>query len=76
MFGGVTADEVHAQYDNQDMYDGYFAKAQYTEWVMKCKVKNEMVNDEQRLKTQIVRLDPVDYAAESKELLAALNDMC
>jgi replication factor A1 len=73
LFGGVIADDVFAQYDNQDLYDGYFAKATYTDWVMKCKVKNEIVNDEPRLKTQIVRMDPVDYASECKDLLTALQ---
>ena len=70
---GITADEVFAQYENQDLYDGYFAKAVHTEWVFKCRVKNEMVNDEPRLKTQVVRMDPVDYAAECREMLAAME---
>ena len=74
LLGGVTADEVHANYDDQNVYDSYFAKACYTEWIMKCRVKNEIVNDEPRLKTQIVRLDPVDYVQESKDILSALND--
>lgn len=70
---GITADEVFAQYENQDLYDGYFAKAVHSEWVFKCRVKNEMVNDEPRLKTQVIRMDPVDYAAECREMLAALE---
>jgi replication factor A1 len=70
---GVTADDVFAQYENQDVYDGYFAKAQHTEWVFKCRVKNEMVNDEPRVKTQVVRMDPVDYAAECREMFAAME---
>jgi replication factor A1 len=75
LFGGATADDVFAQYENQDLYDGYFAKAAHTEWVIKCRVRNEIVNDEPRLKAQIVRLDPVDYAAECQELLGALEKM-
>jgi len=70
---GVTADEVFAQIENQDLYDGYFGKATHTEWIFKCRVKNEMVNDEQRLKTQVVRMDPVDYAAECRDMIAALE---
>lgn len=73
LFGGATADEVHAQYDNQDLYDGYFAKATHTEWIFKCKVKQETVNDETRIKTQIVRMDPVDYAAECRDMLSAIE---
>jgi replication factor A1 len=73
LFNGATADEVFAQYENQDAYDGYFAKAQYTEWIFKCRVKSEMVNDEPRLKTTVVRMDPVDYVSESKDILAQLE---
>jgi replication factor A1 len=72
---GVSADEVFAQYENQDMYDGYFAKATNTEWIFKCRVKNEMVNDEPRLKTQVLRMDPVDYAAECRDMIAALEKL-
>ena len=70
---GATADEVFAQYENTDAYDGYFGKANHTEWVFKCRVKNETVNDGQRLKTQVVRMDPVDYAAECRDMIAALE---
>jgi replication factor A1 len=70
---GVTADEVFAQYENSDAYDGYFGKANHSEWIFKCRVKNEMVNDGQRLKTQVMRMDPVDYAAECRDMIAALE---
>lgn len=70
---GVTADEVFAQFENQDVYDGHFAKALNTEWVFKCRVKNEIVNDGQRLKVQVMRMDPVDYVSECREMLAALE---
>ena len=70
---GVTADEAFAQYENQDSYDGYFGKANHSEWVFKCRVKNETVNDGQRLKTQVVRMDPVDYTSECREMIAALE---
>ena len=72
-WGGVTADEVFAQMDQQDYYDGLFAKATHTEWLFKCRVRNEMVNDEARVKTQVVRMEPVDYAAECRELIQALE---
>jgi replication factor A1 len=70
---GVTADEAHAHFDNQDMYDGYFVKALSSEWIFKCRVKNEIVNDGQRLKVQVVRMDPVDYVSECRDMLAALE---
>eukprot|EP00526_Cylindrotheca_closterium_P007707 CAMPEP_0113658048 /NCGR_PEP_ID=MMETSP0017_2-20120614/31461_1 /TAXON_ID=2856 /ORGANISM="Cylindrotheca closterium" /LENGTH=653 /DNA_ID=CAMNT_0000572195 /DNA_START=51 /DNA_END=2012 /DNA_ORIENTATION=+ /assembly_acc=CAM_ASM_000147 len=73
LFGGTTADDAFAQYDNQDVYDSHFAKAMHTEWILKCRVKQETVNDEARLKTQIVRMDPVDYVAECRDLLSAIQ---
>ena len=73
LFHGATADDVFAQYENQDAYDGIFARAQYSEWIFKCRVKSEMVNDEPRLKTSVVRMDPVDYVAESNHILAQLE---
>ena len=73
LFGGASADEVFAQYENQDLYDSYFAKATHTEWLFKCRVKNELVNDENRLKATVVRMEPVDYVAECSDLLSAIE---
>jgi replication factor A1 len=58
---------------DQDAYDSYFAKANHTEWIFKCKVKQEMVNDESRVKTSVVAMHPVDYVKESQDLLAAIE---
>lgn len=76
LLGNVTADTVYEQtYGNnndQDAYDSYFARANHTEWIFKCKVKTEMVNDESRVKTSVVSLHPVDYVKESQDLLHAI----
>lgn len=77
LLGGVTADDAYAKTyadgHDQDAYDSYFAKAMHTEWIFRCKVKNEMVNDESRVKTSVVSLHPVDYAKESRDLLAEIE---
>jgi len=75
MFNGVTADQLYEQLaeGDRDSYDSTFAKATCTEWIIKCKVKQEHVGDESRVKTSIVNLTPIDYAAESRNLLAALG---
>lgn len=75
LFNGVTADEAFAAYENQDSYDSLFAKANYTEWNIKCRVKNEIVNDEPRLKATVVKMEPLDYAKESRDILKALAVM-
>lgn len=78
LFGGVTADEVFEKTmasgeTDQDAYDSYFAKASHTDWIFKCKVKQEMVGDESRVKTSVYTLHAVDYAKESLDLLEALK---
>ena len=44
-----------------------------TEWIFKCKVKSEMVNEEQRVKTSVYALEPIDYVQESENMLKALE---
>jgi replication factor A1 len=78
LFAGATADDVYnktysGEGHDQDAYDSYFARANFSECIFKCKVKNEMVNDESRVKTSVYSLHPVDYAKESLDLLAAID---
>eukprot|EP00934_Nitzschia_sp_Nitz4_P006910 Nitzschia sp. Nitz4//scaffold36_size144017//30182//32050//NITZ4_003070-RA/size144017-processed-gene-0.222-mRNA-1//1//CDS//3329549408//6900//frame0 len=73
LLNGATADEVFSRFEDQDAYDSCFEKATYTEWVLKCRVKNEMVNGEPRTKTTVVRMDPVDYVADSHAMLGMLE---
>jgi len=40
---------------------------------MKLRIKVEMVNDEQRVKSTIVEVKPVDFVQESHSLLQAIN---
>mmetsp|Transcript_38141 Transcript_38141/g.44412 ORF Transcript_38141/g.44412 Transcript_38141/m.44412 type:complete len:652 (+) Transcript_38141:281-2236(+) len=76
-----TADSVYDRYfsdsSNGDTegFDGLFAKATSTDWIVKCKVKNEMVGDESRVKTTIYSLTPMDYVKESRDLLEAISKL-
>ena len=75
LFHGVTADELYAKSQengDKDLYESTFAKATYTEWIMKCRVKQELVGDESRVKTSLISISPIDYVKESRELLRAL----
>ena len=75
LLDGAKANDLYAQVangDGRDLYDSTFMKATYTDWIMKCKVKQELVGDEQRVKTSMVSISPVDYVAESRNLLKAL----
>jgi replication factor A1 len=78
LFEGTTADSVfeNTMQDgdtNQDAYDSYFLAASHTDWIFKCKVMQEMVGDESRVKTSVYTMHPVDYAKESRDLLEALK---
>ena len=76
ILNGATANDLYAQVmngDGKDLYDSTFMKSTYTEWIFKCKVKQELVGDEQRVKTSLVALSPVDYVVESRNLLKALG---
>uniref|UniRef100_A0A7S2P0X2 Replication protein A subunit n=1 Tax=Leptocylindrus danicus TaxID=163516 RepID=A0A7S2P0X2_9STRA len=75
---GITADMLYERCfegSEQEMFESVFNKANFTDWVLKCRVKSEMVGDEQRVKTSVVNLMPVDYVQESRDMLAAINKM-
>jgi replication factor A1 len=73
---GTTADEMYTHFEsNQEVYDAAFAKAAFTEWLFKCRVKKELVNDEYRTKVQVMRMEHVNYASECRDMIAALERM-
>lgn len=75
---GISADDVYEKTYAQgdiDSYNAYFDKALFSEWIFTCKVKQEMVQDEMRIKTSVYALHPVDYVKESKELLQAIRKL-
>mmetsp|Transcript_21610 Transcript_21610/g.30270 ORF Transcript_21610/g.30270 Transcript_21610/m.30270 type:complete len:661 (-) Transcript_21610:282-2264(-) len=79
-----TADELHKEFEDgamnggsgQDLYNSAFAKANFTDWIFTCKVKQEMVQDEVRVKTSVYALHPVDYAKEGRHLLDKILEIC
>ena len=76
LLDGISADEcyekTHAIGDT-DAYNSVFDKALFTEWIFTCKVKQEMVQDEMRVKTTVYSLHPVDYVKESRDLISAIQ---
>ena len=55
LLGGVTADELenYRSEGSESKYEEAFQKANFTTYVMKCRVKAEQVNDEERVSQQI-----------------------
>jgi len=73
---GTTADEMFGHFEtNQEVYDAAFAKAAFTEWIFKCRVKKELVNEEYRTKVQVMRMEPVNYVSECRDMIQALERM-
>lgn len=74
-----TADRLYQLYfeqgDTEMGFEGTFHKAMFSDWIFKCKVKQETVGDENRIKASIVTMHPVDYVKESKYILAAIARM-
>ncbi len=81
LLNGMTADELYNIHESSDPgagqegYEAVFKKAHFTEWIFTCKVKQEMVNDEVRLKTSIQSLHKMDYIKEGRSLLNSILAM-
>jgi replication factor A1 len=79
LFGGIKADDLYRECFeaelNDDKYNSTFAKANFREYLFTCKVKQEMVGDEARVKTSVYSMHPVDHASESRILLEKLAAM-
>lgn len=77
MLGDRRAEDVMnlADLDNSS-YEHAFRIAQFEQYICKFRVKSEVVNDEERVKVTIARLEKVDYRAESMNLINAIQSMC
>lgn len=78
LFGeGVTADGVYEALNQQgqDAYDAPFSQANFSDWIFTCKVKQEMVQEDMRVKVTVVSIHPVDYAKEGRSLLNSILEM-
>jgi replication factor A1 len=74
---GISANDLQGIYanDGEETYQAYFAKAQFTDWVFTCKVKLEEHQGEERIKTSVQSIHPMDYAREGRSLLNAILAM-
>ena len=75
MLQGMTADEMSQHLDKGNMakFEETFDDALFTDWIFKCKVKNELVGDDHRVKTTVYSAAKVNYVEESRNLLKALE---
>jgi replication factor A1 len=61
-----------SQTDNQKFIEA-IQKLTFTEHLFKLKVKEEMYNDEQRLKLTVVRVNRIDWVVESKLMIDSIT---
>ena len=65
--------KIAADGGNSPEIDQIFTNALFKDFLIKVKVKAEMVNDENRVKSTILSCTPLNYVTECQELLAAIN---
>lgn len=69
-----TAEEILQLHDtNEAAFDETFRSVQFQPYLCSFRVKSEMVSDEERLKVTVSRIQPVDFVAESTNLVEAIN---
>lgn len=74
LLGGRNAKELHEMRTegNELVYEQVFSEALFKTYICNVSVKNEIVNDESRVKSQILSLTPVDFVTESKNMISAI----
>lgn len=72
---GKSAEELYGYKMSNDeaSYEGVFANALFKTFICRVRCKNEMVNDEPRLKSTLLNVSEVNYVSESKQLLDAIH---
>ncbi len=78
LLDGLTADELQSTFEDdggQGAYEAAFKKAMFQDWIFTCKVKQEVVQSEVRVKTSIQSVHKMDYAKEGRSLLNSILAM-
>jgi replication factor A1 len=77
LMGGKTAGELFKikSHTGEAAWDAAFKSANFQEFIMTLRCKVESYNDESRLKISVQRMTPIDYVAESRELISAIESM-
>lgn len=72
---GKSAKEIHDYKLDMgpDAANAIYSDALFKTYLMRARVKMEQVNDEQRMKVTILKADPVDWRAESLQILDAIH---
>jgi replication factor A1 len=73
---GVTANQMADLRDiNNTEYTQTFERAVWTTHLFKCRAKNEVYQDEAKMRVTCLSATPVDYRARSSELLSIISEI-
>ncbi|XP_030753386.1 replication protein A 70 kDa DNA-binding subunit [Sitophilus oryzae] len=74
---GKSAEEVGALFESGEpgKYTEFMEEAHFKEFVFKCRAKNEVFNDEGRLKTVAIKVDPVNYTEYNTYLIECIKEL-
>jgi len=73
---GVDGRELVRLKENEpDQFNALFDRLRFSELQFKLRVKMEIYNDEQRLKTSVVKMEKLDLVEHNKRLLKEINEM-
>ena len=73
---GHNAESLRRLRDTDETaFDDVFYRAKRTTYVFKNKVKLETYNDENRVKTTVMEIQPVDHREYSRRLINSINRM-
>ena len=74
LFDDVSANDLAAMKDGSEADFEAFLKttAYFGDYLVRVRAKTETWNDQSRVKTSVVNIARLDYAAETRSLLAAL----
>lgn len=71
---GVSADELNRMREqNSDLATQTLAAALGKTWVLECRAKSEVYQDESKLKITVLRAEMLDFVKESRDLIALIG---
>lgn len=72
---GRSADDLaRLKEENESLFDQALMEANFSEYIFTLRVKEEMNNDETRLRCSMIRCTPIDWTTENRQLIAAIEN--
>ena len=74
ILNGKTADELAPlRSSDEQAYGNHFIGCSFKSYLMKCRVKNEVYMEENKLKVSAIHLEPLNWATEGRKLLDEIH---